>query len=118
MSGEKSGKGCLVCMNVLLLVLALLAGAGSLYVSNSKEIPMAVAALKGYATLVLSVSIFVAVFAVIGLCASCGGCFLYIYAIVMNVISFMCLIVSIIFVVFFVLSKKVRACWCCSCVEP
>ena len=102
-------------MNVLLLVLALLAGAGSLYVSNSKEIPMAVAALKGYATLVLSVSIFVAVFAVIGLCASCGGCFLYIYAIV---ISFVCLIVSIIFVVFFVLSKKVRACWCCSCVEP
>lgn len=118
MSGEKSGKGCLVCMNVLLLVLALLAGAGSLYVSNSKEIPVAVQALKGYATLVLSVSIFVAVFAVIGLCASCGGCFLYIYAIVMNVISFVCLIMSIIFVVLFVLSKKVRACWCCSCVEP
>ena len=107
MSKEKEGKGCMVCMNVLLLVLAILAGAGCVYITNSKDVPPVVESLKGYTTMVMVVCVFVAVFAILGLCASCGGCFLFFYAVVMNIISLACIIVSIAFIALFVMSKKV-----------
>ena len=97
----------MVCMNVLLLVLAIIAGVGAMYITKAKDIPPVVESIKGYTTMVMVVCVFVGIFAILGLCASCGGCFLFFYAIFMNIISLGCIILSIALVILFFMSKKV-----------
>lgn len=106
MSEDKScAKRCMVVMNSILLVIALVLMGSAWFISSSTD--PAVQAISGYCTFIGVVAIIIAVFAMVGFCASCGGCFLFFYAIAMNILSFICAVLAIVGIVLFVLSRKV-----------
>lgn len=117
MSEDKScAKRCMVVMNSILLVIAFVLMGSVWFISSSKD--PAVQAISGYCTFIGVIAVIIAVFAVVGFCASCGGCFLFFYSIAMNILSFICVVLAIIGVVLYVLSKKVLLCIVADYLEP
>ena len=93
--------GCLVCMNVILLLIGLFVTGASIYLSFGKDIPPVIQQLSSYVGMAIIFGVILIVFAVIGFCASCGGCFLFIYSLIITVCSIFCLVVTIILAVTF-----------------
>lgn len=99
MSKEKEGKGCMIFMNVLLFILGAFVVGATIYVMNGKDVPPVFDALKAYCYWLIVGGVFLIIFAIIGFCASCGGCFLYFYSIIITLITIVVLVLDIIFVV-------------------
>ena len=117
MSDDNNGaKRCMVIMNTILLVLALGLFGFSIFLSLSEH--PTVQAISGYAHLITVIAIVIACFAIIGYCASCGGCFLYCYSFAIFIISIACLIVTIVSFAFYFLSKKVLLIFLYHCRVP
>ena len=102
MSKEREGKGCLICMNVLLLILGAILAGSAIYAMNAKELPPVFEGIKSNCMWLMFGGIALVIFAIVGFCASCGGCLLYLYCIIITLLSIVFLIVDIaLFVVFF-----------------
>lgn len=102
MSKEREGKGCLICMNVLLFILGAILAGSAIYVMNAKELPPVFEAIKSNCMWLMFGGIALVIFAIVGFCASCGGCLLYLYCIIITLLTIVFLIVDIaLFSVFF-----------------
>lgn len=111
MSDDKpASQRCLLVMNCILIILALLLMGCAFYIKNTDE--PTIKAFSGYTTLISIVAAVIAVFAIIGFCASFGGCFLFFYSIVMNLLTVVCIVITIVAFVFYGLSKKVTILFC------
>lgn len=97
MSREHKGKGCMICMNILLLILGAVLIAGSAYVMTGKDIPPVFEALAANCMYLIAAGVVLIIFSIIGICASCGGCLLYLYAIFITLITIVFLIITIVF---------------------
>ena len=106
MSNDKpASQKCLVFMNSILIILALLLLGCVFYINKTSE--PTIQAFSGYTTLISIVAAVIAVFSIVGFCASCGGCFLFFYSIIMNLLTIVCIVITIVAFVFYGLSKKV-----------
>ena len=104
MSKEREGKGCLICMNVLLLILGTLLAGSAIYVMNAKELPPVFEVIKSNCMWLMFGGIALVIFAIVGFCASCGGCLLYLYCIIITLLTIVFLIVDIVlFAIFFMI---------------
>lgn len=107
MSKENKGKGCMICMNVLLLILGSLLIAGAAYLLAGKELPPGIEAFTQYAIYAIVAGVGLIIFAILGICASCGGCILYIYAIVITLVTIVCFVIDIVlFAAFFTIKPE------------
>lgn len=97
---EKSN-GCLICMNVILLLIGLFVTGAAIYLSFGKDIPPVIQQLSGYIGMAIIFGVILIVFSVIGFCASCGGCFLFIYALVITVCSIFCIVITVVLAITF-----------------
>ena len=102
MSKERKGKACLICMNAILLILGAILAGSAIYVMNAKELPPVFEAIKSNCMWLMFGGIALVIFAIVGFCASCGGCLLYLYCIIITLLTIVFLIVDIaLFSVFF-----------------
>lgn len=96
---------CMVVMNSILLVLSLILFGTMWYVNSSSD--PAFKAIAGYSTFMGVVAVIIAVFAILGFCASCGGCFLFFYSVALNILSFICIVITVVGFVLYHFSTKV-----------
>lgn len=99
MSKEKKGKGCLICMNILLLILGALVIGATIYVMNGTDVPPIFKALEANCYWLIVAGVILIIFSIFGICASCGGCVLYFYSIFITLLTIVFLVVDIIFFV-------------------
>ena len=107
--GEKSStfKTCFVTLNIVMLIISATMGGVCLYLERGKDIPVVLEALKGYFIFLFSVFCVIGCIALLGLCASCGGCILFIYYYIMKLLATVCAVITIAAFVLLWLSMKV-----------
>ena len=107
--GEKSStfKTCFVTLNIVMLVISATMGGVCLYLELGKDIPVVLEALRGYFNILFAIFCGIGCIALVGLCASCGGCILLVYYYIMKLLATACVIVTIAAFVLLWLSMKV-----------
>ena len=104
---KKEGKTCMIVMNSILLVIGLVVFIGMIVLSKSPNVPSVLKELSVYCSLGIVVSVVLIVFSILGFCASCGGCFLFFYAVLITIMSIFFVVSTIsLFVVFFTIRKE------------
>ena len=96
-----TGKSCLICMNVLLLILGALVAGFAFYVMYAKDVPPVFEIIKSNCLLMMFGGIALVIFAIVGFCASCGGCILYLYCIIITLLTVVFLVIDIVLFVIF-----------------
>lgn len=108
MGSDRSGsKKCFNIMNTILLIIACIVGGACLYIQKGSNIPPILETLSGYYNAFVLVAICLGVLAIIGYFVSCGGCLLFLYVVAMDIVTVVCVVVTIIAFILFALSKKV-----------
>lgn len=104
---KKEGKTCMIVMNSILLVIGLVVFIGMIYLSKSSNVPSVLKELSVYCSLGIVASVVLIIFSILGFCASCGGCFLFFYAVLITIMSIFFVVATIsLFVVFFTMRKE------------
>ena len=101
-SDKKEGKGCMVFMNVLLLILGLFIIGLTIYVNTGSDIPPVIQQLGVILGMGIGIGVVLVIFSIIGFCASCGGCFLFIYCVVITILSIICVVLTIAVIIIWV----------------
>lgn len=108
MGSDRSGsKTCFNIMNTLLLIIALVVGGACWYIRQCSDVPPILDALNGYYNVFMGVAFGLGIVAIVGYFVSCGGCLLFFYVVAMDIVTVVCLIITIIAFILFGLSKKV-----------
>ena len=98
---KKEGSACMICMNVILLILGIAVFGCGIYLSVGKEIPPVFASLTEYLGMAIAFGVALIIFSILGFCAACGGCFLFVYAVVITLCSVFCIVMTIVLLVLF-----------------
>lgn len=98
---KKEGSTCMICMNVILLILGIAVLGCGIYLSVGTEIPPVFKSLTDYLGMAIAFGVALIVFAILGFCAACGGCFLFVYAVVITICSIFCIVMTVVLLVLF-----------------
>lgn len=100
MSKDKAeGKACMNFMNVVLIVLGLVVVGFTVYLNKVEDIPPVLSSLSGLMGVGYMLGGLLVVFGIIGICASYGGCLLYLYSILITILSIVCVVATIAIIV-------------------
>lgn len=100
MSKDKAeGKTCMNFMNGVLIVLGLVVLGFTLYLNKIDNIPPVLSSLSGLMGVGYLLGGLLVVFGIVGICASYGGCLLYLYSILITILSIVCVVATIAIIV-------------------
>lgn len=100
MSKDKAeGKACMNFMNGVLIVLGLVVLGFTLYLNKVDNIPPVLSNLSGLMGVGYLLGGLLVVFGIVGICASYGGCLLYLYSILITILSIICVVATIAIIV-------------------
>lgn len=100
MSKDKAeGKACMNFMNGVLIVLGLVVLGFTLYLNKVSNIPPVLSNLSGLMGVGYLLGGLLVVFGIVGICASYGGCLLYLYSILITILSIICVVATIAIIV-------------------
>ena len=86
MSEDKAkGKACMNVMNVILIILGIVVAGLTIYLNKVSDVPPVLSNLKGIMSGGYLIGGLLIVLGLIGICASYGGCLLYIYCILITI---------------------------------
>ena len=103
---KESSKRCLKWVNIILLILSILVLGFSLFVQFYEETPIS-SLLSPYLYTMTVVGGIIGIYAVLGLCASCEGCWLWVYGIVVTILFVVSILATIaLFFVYFTTSDN------------
>jgi singapore isolate B (sub-type 7) whole genome shotgun sequence assembly, scaffold_5 len=108
MGSDHSGsKTCFNIMNTILLIIACFVGGACWYIQKGSNVPPILETLSGYYNVFIVVAFCLGIVAIVGYFVSCGGCLLFLYVVAMDIVTVVCVIVTIVAFILFGLSKKV-----------
>lgn len=100
MSEDKAkGKACMNVMNVILIILGIVVAGLTIYLNKVSDVPPVLSNLKGIMSGGYLIGGLLIVLGLIGICASYGGCLLYIYCILITILSIVCVVATIALIV-------------------
>lgn len=107
--GERSqtSRTCFISLNIVLLIVSGVMGGVCLYLDQGKDLPVVLETLREYFRILMIIFCGIGVIALVGLCASCGGCILLLYSYLMKLFATFCVIATIASFVLLWLSMKV-----------
>ena len=97
--GEAEGKKCMNFMNGVLIFLGLVVLGFTLYLNKVDNIPPVLSSLSGIMGIGYLLGGLLVVFGIVGICASYGGCLLYLYSILITILSIICVVSTIAIIV-------------------
>ena len=100
MSKDKAeGKACMNFMNGVLIVLGLVVLGFTVYLNKVDNIPPVLSSLSVLMGVGYMIGGLLVVFGIIGICASYGGCLLYLYSILITILSIICVVATVAIIV-------------------
>ncbi|KAK8794776.1 hypothetical protein WA158_001757 [Blastocystis sp. Blastoise] len=103
--GDKTAKKCLQIVNVILLVLSIVVLGISIYMYAGNSLPFA-DSLTPYLMTIIILSVVTGIFALLGICASFEGCWLWVYSIVVTILLVCCVAVTVgLIIIYYMMSS-------------